>query len=306
MGYDVISQEQEESIPTPEVLDSNDSNHIGITINKDLNKSEKAVEHEKVSSSQVEDFLFSDKMKRAGRFGILVFAIIFLIAGRFGVPDNEVLNVQDKVMDALTFANNFINTPGNENFRNFFQAFCSLMVDAVFIITFGYWVLKGTNGRLPVTLAIFYVTRALVQMVWFSPFPQGFYWESPGVPSLVVPYGRGSDFFFSGHSGFLVICASEWHRLKFPRVRNFVIFAALYTMLILLVYRIHYSIDIFTGVFFAEWCFGKVDAHKDIVDGYWIAGVSKIKNVLTMKPGQLLFYGTETSSINKVNEKNTV
>ena len=29
-------------------------------------------------------------------------------------------------------------------------------------------------------------------------YPTGFYWEDPGVPSLVVPYGYTSDFFFSG------------------------------------------------------------------------------------------------------------
>ena len=29
-------------------------------------------------------------------------------------------------------------------------------------------------------------------------YPEGFYWEYPGFPSFVVPYGRTSDFFFSG------------------------------------------------------------------------------------------------------------
>lgn len=29
-------------------------------------------------------------------------------------------------------------------------------------------------------------------------YPQGFYWEPPGFPSFAVPYGKTSDFFFSG------------------------------------------------------------------------------------------------------------
>lgn len=29
-------------------------------------------------------------------------------------------------------------------------------------------------------------------------YPPGFYWEPPGFPSLAVPYGKTSDFFFSG------------------------------------------------------------------------------------------------------------
>ena len=29
-------------------------------------------------------------------------------------------------------------------------------------------------------------------------YPDGYFWEHPGFPSIVVPYGRSSDFFFSG------------------------------------------------------------------------------------------------------------
>jgi len=30
-------------------------------------------------------------------------------------------------------------------------------------------------------------------------YPEGFYWEAPGFPSFAVPYGKTSDFFFSGN-----------------------------------------------------------------------------------------------------------
>jgi len=203
---------------------------------------------------------------------------IFLVIGRTSVPNIEVKCVEDKVLDAFGFANNFINKEGNEIFRSVFQALCSFFVDLTFIITFGYWVLRGTSGRLPLTMAIFYVTRALVQKVWFSPFPNGFYWESPGVPSLVVPYGRGSDFFFSGHSGFMIICAREWGKHGKTKIRNFVALAGAYTMLILVIYRIHYSIDVFTGVFFADWCFDKVDARREQIDALWYKVLGKVKN----------------------------
>lgn len=272
--------QQNEDVVHKDAEDVNSENaelaHTSIQIPNETAKKEV----QRLSEGQIEEFYFSDKMKRAGRLSIFLVCIIFLLAGRFSVPDNEVFCVQDKLIDALNFANSFINAPGNEIYRNFFQFFCSLLIDITFIVTFGYWVLRGTSGRLPVTLGIFYITRALIQMVWFSPFPQGFYWDSPGIPSLVVPYGRGSDFFFSGHSGFLIICASEWHKLKMPKVRNFVLGTAIYTILILLAYRIHYTIDIFTGVIFAEWCFTKVDANRMTLDNYWIYYVSKIKNMI--------------------------
>jgi len=253
---------------------------------------------EEISKDSAEEFHFSEQVKRLGRLTILVGCIVFLIVGRFSVPDNEVTCVEDKVMTALQFANDFINTLGNEFYRALFQGLCSLLVDITFIATFGYWVVRGTGGRLPVTLGIFYVIRALVQSVWFSPFPAGFYWESPGIPSLVVPYGRGSDFFFSGHAGFMTICALEWHRLNMPKIRNFVIFSGLYTCLILLTYRIHYSIDIFTGVFFAEWCYGKVNANHSLVEDLWTGMMKKLRRLLGKKDGFVTFMGQELVSLN--------
>jgi len=227
-------------------------------------------------------------MKKAGRFVVFFGVVVALLAGRFSVPDNEVPCVQDKVMDALGFANTFINTPGNEFFRDFFLFLSSFMLDIIFIITLGYWVLHGRSGRLPVTLGVFYGVRAVVQGLWTSPFPEGNYWYSPfGVPSLVVPYGRQSDFFFSGHSGFLVICASEWHKLKWPKLRNFVIVSAIYTMLILVIYRTHYSIDVFTGVIFAEWCYSKADKHKDTIDRYWVHYLNKLRNLVGPKAANI-------------------
>jgi hypothetical protein len=283
MAIEAELQQNEEHVHK-DTIDSQTENpdlaHIAISVDAETAKPKTV---EKPSGTQVSEFHFSDKLKKAGRLSIFFGVIAVLLIGRLSVPDNEVSCVQDKVMNALQGANDFINAPGNEGFRNFFQGFCSFLIDIIFIATFGYWVLRGTSGRLPISLGLFYITRALVQNLWFSPFPQGFYWESPGLPSLVVPYGRGSDFFFSGHSGFLVICAMEWHKLNFPKLRNFVIATLAYTALILLTYRIHYSIDIFVGIFFAEWCFGKVHTYKDTLDNWWIYGISKAKNFFIRK-----------------------
>jgi len=264
--------------------------HLGIPIHNEAVKTEGYLGN---SIEEITGFHFSEKIKRLGRLGIFFVCVIALVAGRFSVPDNEVKCVQDKVMEALGFANTFINTPGNEHFRDFFLFFCSLLLDIIFILTLGYWVLHGKSGRLPVTLAVFYGTRAIVQSFWTSPFPEGNYWYSPGIPSLVVPYGRQSDFFFSGHSGFLVICASEWHKLKMPKLRNFVIGTAIYTILILLIYRTHYSIDVFTGVIFAEWCFSKADTHKEIIDGFWGECLAKFKNLVSQKNFHLSYLDYE-------------
>jgi len=283
-----IQQNEEFTHRDTEEVKPEISSHIYVSVQNEPTKSEPYLYNNNNTR-----FYFSERVKRAGRASIFVAIVIVLFAGRFSVPDNEVSQVQDKVMDALEFANNFINTPGNEHYRDFFQAFCSFLLDVIFMITLGHWVLYGKNGRLPVSFAVFYGTRALVQAIWTTPFPEGNYWYSPGFPSLVVPYGRQSDFFFSGHSGFLVICASEWHKLKVPKLRNFIIGTAVYTILILLIYRTHYSIDVFTGVIFAEWCFWKADTYKDVIDRQWTYYMAKFKNMLSEKDIQLPCFDEE-------------
>jgi len=238
--------------------------------------------------------MFSDKMKRLGRSVIFFGVLIALFAGRFGVPDNEVACVQDKVMEGLGFANRFINTPGNEVYRDLMLFLSSFMLDIIFMVTLGYWVLHGKSGRLPACLAVFYGTRAIVQGLWMSPFPEGNYWYAPfGIPSFVVPYGRQSDFFFSGHSGFLIICINEWHKLKFPRMRNFVIVSAIYTMLVLVIFRTHYSIDVFTGVVFAELCYTKADKYRETIDKYWVHYLNKLRNFVGPKAAKIPCLDTE-------------
>jgi len=198
--------------------------------------------------------------------------------GRFSVPSNVIACVEDKAFQVLEGITRFlIATPGNEGFRNALQIINSGLIDITFLVTLGYWILHGRSSRLIATYAIFYGIRALVQNLFWLPFPEMYWWNSPGFPSLVVPYGRGSDFFFSGHSGFLVICINEWSTLGFKKIRNFVCVVLAYTIFILLVYRIHYTIDIFTGVFFADWVFIQVKKRQDSLDNKLISVAAKVK-----------------------------
>ena len=41
-------------------------------------------------------------------------------------------------------------------------------------------------------------------------FPEDWFWDDPGVPSIVVGYLRTNDFFFSGHVGMPIINAFEF------------------------------------------------------------------------------------------------
>jgi len=232
----------------------------------------------------VSERYFGVKQQRIAKIMIFVVVLGVLFAGRFQVPNIEVACVEDKAFQVLEEVTRYlIATPGNEAFRNAIQIIDSGLIDICFLITLGYWIFYGKSSRLIVTYAIFYITRAVIQQLFWMPFPNMYWWENPGMPSLVVPYGRGSDFFFSGHSGFLVICINEWNTLGFKKIRNFICVVLALTIFTLLVYRIHYTIDIFTGVFFADWCFNFATKRQNSLDSKFITVAAKIRGCFRKK-----------------------
>jgi len=229
---------------------------------------------------------FTHKSKIFWKLVVAVVGILVMFFARFNVPDNPIGCMEDKAMAAFQGLNDWIHTPGNELYRSVLLFACGAQIDLIFFFTLLHWVCHGRTGRLPMSIAVFYGIRAIVQSFWWSRYPDGFYWESPGFPSFVAPYGKASDFFFSGHSGFLVLMANEWHILGKKMMRNYCLVNLVYTIFILLVYQAHYSIDIFTGVFFADYVFGKINTNKETIDGYWkkFAGnVEKLTQFITSK-----------------------
>lgn len=85
--------------------------------------------------------------------------------------------------------------------------------------------------------------------------PVGYIWGDPGFPSLMVPTGKTTDFFFSGHVGYCLISALEFHSLKWRRMEVFCILCTLFETCVMLALRGHYSIDLIAGVIFAHWSF---------------------------------------------------
>eukprot|EP01016_Furgasonia_blochmanni_P004460 TRINITY_DN11734_c0_g1_i2.p1 TRINITY_DN11734_c0_g1~~TRINITY_DN11734_c0_g1_i2.p1 ORF type:complete len:375 (-),score=46.75 TRINITY_DN11734_c0_g1_i2:394-1416(-) len=168
-------------------------------------------------------------------------------------PTESVPCMKDVFMDYLQDMNNLVHE--DEHLRKFLQITASISMDTVFLSLFIYWVLRGNSSRMFFAVASFYAVRLLVQQVVMMGFPQGYLWESPGFPSLVVPYGRTSDFYFSGHCGFLMICACEWWELGHKFVACIVHVVNLYMAYVMVVFQIHYTIDIFTGVIVGHYIF---------------------------------------------------
>jgi len=205
------------------------------------------------------------------RMTIFSVCLVILFLGRYSIPSEVTSVCIDRVQNLFLGFNDFINKEENAFYRNSMQIICSLFMDVMFLATGINWIIRGGSSRLIFTTISFYLLRAMVQAVWVSPMPdKGYWWFDPGFPSLVVPYGLGTDFFFSGHIGFVTICASEWRRNGNKMMANLIAIGGVYTAFILLAYRVHYSIDLFTGVTFAHWLFMLVDQNKEKIDNIFI------------------------------------
>ena len=74
--------------------------------------------------------------------------------------------------------------------------------------------------------------------------PAGGYWDSPGLPSIMVPYGLASDFYYSGHTGYLVsIFSEQFYVDKGNWKMALCLFMSIcYMVTIVLLFKIHYVI----------------------------------------------------------------
>jgi PAP2 superfamily C-terminal len=72
----------------------------------------------------------------------------------------------------------------------------------------------------------------------------------------MVPYGAASDFYYSGHTGFFVLLIREELILpdKNPKLVVALCLALSYMVTIILLYKVHYTIDIPIGVVAAWTC----------------------------------------------------
>ena len=72
-------------------------------------------------------------------------------------------------------------------------------------------------------------------------------WRKPGFPALLVTYSVGNDFFFSGHTAVAVLGAIEAAYLGPGWLAVFAASIAAGEMLLVLVLRAHYTMDVVAG-----------------------------------------------------------
>lgn len=101
-------------------------------------------------------------------------------------------------------------------------------------------------------MLIVFSMRQLCQLCCTLPPPPGIIWHNPGVPTALVTYDVGNDFFFSGHTALAVLAAIEICRVGPWWLGLAAVIVALGEALIVLVLRAHYTLDVVTGAL-AAW-----------------------------------------------------
>lgn len=122
----------------------------------------------------------------------------------------------------------------------------SLMIDflGLYIIAASIF---GRSVRPFVGLIILFTLRQMCQALCALPAPDGMIWRHPGFPSLLVTYGTTNDLFFSGHTALAVYGGIVLARSGGKGLLVLGGLIALYEMVVVLILRAHYTMDVFAG-----------------------------------------------------------
>jgi membrane-associated phospholipid phosphatase len=127
----------------------------------------------------------------------------------------------------------------------------ALIISSIFIDLCGLSLVGaaifGSTFEPFLAVLIVFGMRQICQSLCTLPPPPGIIWRNPGFPALLVTYDVGNDFFFSGHTALAVLGAIEAARLGPPWLAALGAAIALGEMMIVLILRAHYTLDVVAG-----------------------------------------------------------
>jgi hypothetical protein len=139
--------------------------------------------------------------------------------------------------------------------------FCSVLLDTMLFWSCYILIQSGPVSRYPTAFTWFYGVRFFCQCIFSLPYPEGYNWGYPGIPSITIKYGQTADFFFSGHIGLSTICLMEFWACGYYKVVVFAMFAMTCNACMLIILRAHYSIDLIGGFVFGHYIWIMADKY---------------------------------------------
>ncbi len=143
----------------------------------------------------------------------------------------------------------------------------SLFIDIIGLALIGAAIFGPTFEPFLAILLLFGL-RQICQSLCTLPPPPGIIWRNPGVPTLLVTYEVGNDFFFSGHTALAVLGAITAAHLGPAWLGLLAAVVALGEMMIVLILRAHYTLDVVAGAFAAFLAAMVAGKLSPVVDGW--------------------------------------
>jgi membrane-associated phospholipid phosphatase len=143
----------------------------------------------------------------------------------------------------------------------------SIFIDITGLALIGAAIFGPTFAPFLAILIVFGL-RQICQSLCALPPPPGIIWRNPGFPALLVTYEVGNDFFFSGHTALAVLGAVEAVNFGPPWLAVLAVIVVLGEMLIVLVLRAHYTLDVLAGMFAAFFAADVAGRLSPVVDAW--------------------------------------
>ena len=155
--------------------------------------------------------------------------------------------IGDVVHDVTSRWHRYLST--NERAANAALIASSICIDLIGLTLIGSAIFGPTFAPFLAILVVF-ALRQICQSLCTLPPPPGIIWRNPGFPALLVTYEVGNDFFF-GHTALAVLGAIEAAQFGPAWLAVLATVVALGEMLVVLVLRAHYTLDVVAGAFAA-------------------------------------------------------
>jgi hypothetical protein len=143
----------------------------------------------------------------------------------------------------------------------------SMFIDVIGLTLIGAAIFGSTFAPF-LAILILFALRQLCQSLCTLPPPRGIIWRNPGFPALLVTYQVGNDFFFSGHTALVVLGAIEAAHFGPVWLAVIVGVIAFGEMVVVLVLRAHYTLDVVAGAFAAFVAADLGGRLSPVVDGW--------------------------------------
>ena len=197
---------------------------------------------------------------------IILFILVVAISNR--TQKGKILScIDDTLHNATASINQFFHTHPIPRYT--LMSIGSICIDTIFLYSVFDWALNFSSMRVIVCWITFYLIRGIIQFTFEMPFPPGYFWGNPYMPSLIVSYLDTNDFFFSGHVAFPLMTGLHYYYESKQYQYFFCFMTVIIEMFLVLITRVHYSIDIVIGLAFGHYIFMIVNRYICVIDSFF-------------------------------------